>query len=167
MRSWVYGSRVVVLAAMLAAGFAAEAIAQTETKLSDGCTLNRDVYTCNKDKFVAVLANAKTAKIEVGPTDKMGEASLTKLIGQLGKTVVPRDQHADITFLMIPIDPSGVAYNTGDTQIATLRVFAAGPDEPGRGALVWAENFTGPEDLQWFTVVNRLILQFKDRFHIK
>ena len=153
-------------------GFAAvtatmPAVAQQETSVSSGCVLNHDLYTCDRGKFLEVLGAAKTAAIETGPTDAAAQGELKKLVAQMGKTLVERDQHPDVTLLLVPIDPAGVQFNSGETRLATLRVFAAVPQKAGRGDLVWAENFTGATDLPWFAVVKRLGAQFRTHFNLK
>lgn len=154
-----------VVAGALLAG--SQAWGQKEMNVSAGCTLSHNEYTCDKGKFDAVLANAKTVAIETGPTDAVAQNQLKKLVGSAGKTLVERDQHPDLTFLLVPVDAPGVQYTSNETQLAALRVFAANPASAGRGDLVWAENYTGQVDAPWFAVVNRLVGQFRSRFHLK
>ena len=136
------------------------------TSIAPACKLESYVYTCNIASFQQTLGQAKTAAIQTGPVDPAGQTQLTKLIASLGLTAPAPGEPADLTFLLVPVDPQGVEYSTGDTKLAALHVFAHGSG-PGRGALVWAENFTGSEDLPWPIVVNRLVLQFRTRFHIR
>jgi hypothetical protein len=135
------------------------------TRIASVCKLESTTYTCNTASFQQTLAQAKTAAIQTGPVDPAGQTQLKKLIEALGLTAPAFGEPADLTFLMVPVDPQGVRYSTGDTQIAALHVFAH-RSGPGRGDLVWAENFTGAEDLPWPIVAYRLVLQFKSRFHI-
>lgn len=123
-------------------------------------------YTCNTGNFQQALGQAKTAAIETGPVDPAGQNLLKQLIATLGLSAPAAGEPADITFLLSPVTPAGVAYSTGDTQIAALRIFARRTG-PGRGELIWAENFTGAEDLPWPIVAYRLVMQFKTRFHIR
>lgn len=132
---------------------------------NSGCQLAHEMYTCNLAEFQQILANAKTAKIETGPVDPFAQTQLKKLFVALGKSAPAEDQPADLTFLLIPIDPNAVRIGGGETQVATLRVFARGSGS-GRGDLVWVENFSAQEDLPWPAVVNRLIGQFRNRFHV-
>jgi hypothetical protein len=143
------------------------AVAQSDLDVSVGCTLSHDQYTCDRAKFDQVFAKAKTAAIETAPTDAVAQAQLKRLIAAAGKTLVTRNEHPDITFLLVPVDAAGVQYTSNQTQLAALRVFAASPDSAGRGNLVWAENQSGQVDAPWFAVVNRLVGQFKSRFHLK
>ena len=54
----------------------------------------------------------------------------------------------------------------GNVDVGTLRVYSANPDGT-RAHLLWAEDFSGSEDMPWPTVVHGLILQFQSHFHIK
>ena len=136
------------------------------TSIAPACKLASNLYTCNTASFQHTLGQAKTAAIETGPVDPAAQNQLKKLIGALGLAAPASGEPADLTFLMVPVDPQAVEYSTGDTQIAALHVFARRTG-PGRGDLVWAENFIGPEDLPWPIVVSRLVLQFRTRFHIR
>jgi hypothetical protein len=144
---------------------AAQAPTET-TSLAPGCKVANNLYTCNTESFQQTLAKAKTAAIQTGPVDPAAQAQLKKLFVALGLTAPAEGQPADLTFLLVPVDAQSVAYNTGDTAVGALHIFAHGSG-PGRGDLVWAENFTGSQDLPWPIVVNRLVLQFRSRFHIK
>jgi len=138
----------------------------TQTTIPSACKLENNSYTCNIASFQQTLGQAKTAAIETGPVDPAGQIQLKQLITTLGLTAPASGEPADLTFLLVPVDPQGVRYSTGDTQIAALHVFARRTG-PGRGAVVWAENFTGAEDLPWPIVAYRLVLQFKAHFHIR
>lgn len=135
------------------------------TSITSACKLVSNQYTCNLASFQQTLGNAKTAAIQTGPVDPAAQSQLTTLIDELKLSSPAPGEPADITFLLVPVDPQSVEFSTGDTQIAALHVFARGSGA-GRGDLVWAEQFIGPEDLPWPIVVNRLILQFRTRFHI-
>jgi hypothetical protein len=157
---------VVAVSTLLSA---ATPFAQTSTEttsFASACKLANNLYTCNTASFQQALAQAKTAAIETGPVDPAAQAQLKKLFESLGKTEPVAGEPADLTFLLVPVDPQGVAFNTGDTQIAALHIFSR-RSGTGRGDLIWAENFTGSQDLPWPIVVTRLISQFKAHFHIK
>jgi hypothetical protein len=159
--------RGATLAALLfGATIAHPALAQTETNTSRGCTLRNDTYTCDRAVFEQALAAAKTVAIETAPADAVALQAATKLVQQMGKTVVPREEHPDMTVLLIPVDPSGVQFAL-DASLATLRFFAANPQVSGRGDLVWAETLTGQPGLPWPQIVGRTIQQFRGHFHIK
>jgi len=92
---------------------------------------------------------------------------LTSLLTKkMGKTVAAEGSQSDLIFLLIPIDPSGVVNGIGDADLGTLRVYSPAADG-SRGHLLWAETFSGPQDMVWPAVVHGLILQFQARFHIK
>lgn len=154
--------------ALLSAVVPFSASAQTEsTTVSASCTLHNELYTCDKASFERVLATARTAAIETGPTDALAQNKLKSLVAALGKTLVPAGEHADITLLLVPVDPSGVSYTSNSDQLATLRVFAAQPDQSSRGSLVWAENLTGSADTPWPAAVSQLTSQFRHDFAVK
>ena len=155
---------LITLCAVMGAGPLCAAQTETTTVASAACTLHNDLYTCDKASFEHVLASAKTAAIETGRTDAYAQTKLKALVASMGKTLVPTGQHADITVLLVPVDPSGVAFNSDMAQLATLRVFAAQPDKSGRGDLVWAQNLTGNPDLEWPSVVNQLVSKFNHEF---
>ncbi len=136
------------------------------TSIASACKLESNQYTCNLASFQQTLKQAKTAAMQTGPVDPAAQNQLKTLIATLGLAAPAAGEPADLTFLLVPVDPQGVEYSTGDTQIAALHVFAHGSG-PGRGDLVWAEHFIGPEDIPWPIVVNRLIMQFRARFHIR
>jgi hypothetical protein len=146
---------------------ASPALAQGETTASAACRLHNNLYTCNRAAFQRVLSNAKTVAIETGATDAIGQQKLRALVTEMGKVLVPLNQHADITLLLVPVDPAGVEYNTDNAQLATFRVFAANPGHSGRGDLVWAENYNGDIDLQWPQIINQVLSTFRSRFNIK
>jgi hypothetical protein len=158
--------RLAVGVGVLASLGSTAGIAQSETTASATCRLRDNLYTCDRAAFQHVLATAKTAAIETGPTDAVAQQRLKRLVAAMGKTLVPRSEHPDITLLLVPVDPAGVEYNTNNAKLATLRVFAAA-GHSGRGNLVWAENYDGDTDLQWPAVVNQLVERFRTRFNIK
>lgn len=141
--------------------------AQQDVNLSSGCALRNNQYTCDQGKFAGILANAKTIAIETAPTDAVAQNQLKKLVASTGKTLVDKNDHPDLTMLLVPVDAPGVQYTSNETQLAALRVFATNANSSGRGDLVWAENYTGQVDAPWFAVVNRLVGQFRSRFKLK
>ncbi|MGI4828190.1 MAG: hypothetical protein ACRYFU_08375 [Janthinobacterium lividum] len=127
-----------------------------------GCTLHKDVYTCNLDAFRQRLTAAHTVGIETQRDDRFTAAQLRKLIVQMGKTVATEDQPAGLTFLLIPIETAGIQYGPAAQPLATLRVYAPGP-ATSRGTLLWAETWTGHQDRPWPSIVQALLEQFKER----
>jgi hypothetical protein len=85
---------------------------------------------------------------------------------KLNKTLAQPGMQADLVFLMIPIDPSGVMNGAVDSDLGTLRIYTSTPE--GRPAhLLWAETYSGMPDLPWPAVVRGLIRQFQAHFQIK
>lgn len=149
---------VVVILSALAAGGMARAQATNEA----GCTLVKEVYTCNWNAFVQRLQKAQTVAVEAQQLDRYTARQLRELAGELGKTVAPEDQLGDLTFLLIPLQSTGVHIGPSGEPLATLRIYASLPGEP-RGTLLWAETYTGQPDRPWPSTVHALIEQFHDR----
>lgn len=150
-------SGVVVMLGALIGGVA---VAQTEN--APGCTLEKQVYTCNWQAFVPRLEKAKTVAIETQQMDRNTARQLRELVGALGKEVAPEDQQGDLTMLLIPMQPTGVHIGPAGEPLATLRIYAPLPGAP-RGTLLWAETYTGQPDRPWPMTVHALVEQFKDR----
>jgi hypothetical protein len=141
--------------------------ASSEGITTPACKLKGDEYTCDGALFQKALENAKTVSIETHSVDKLAQSQLTNLlVKKLAKTTVPDGGPADMIFLLIPTVPAGVQMSPGEKTLGTLQVFAGRPDG-ARGALLWAEIYTGQEDLPWPAVVHTLIGRFQSRFHIK
>jgi len=143
--------------------------AQNESGGADAgtCALKDHVYTCNGAAFQAALAGATTAVVQTHNSDGVARDQLTSLLTKkMGKTVAAEGSQSDLIFLLIPIDPSGVVNGIGDADLGTLRVYSPAADG-SRGHLLWAETFSGPQDMVWPAVVHGLILHFQARFHIK
>ncbi len=149
---------VAVLLGSLVAGGTARAQAVNEP----GCTLEKQVYTCNWPAFVQRLDKARTVAIETQQIDRFTAKQLRELVGELGKTVPTEDQLGDLTFLLIPMQSTGVHIGPAGEPLATLRVYASLPGTP-RGTLLWAETYTGQPDRPWPSAVRSLIEQFHDR----
>jgi hypothetical protein len=143
--------------------------AQNESLGQDagGCTLKEHIYTCDGAKFHEALLSAQTVAIQVHNSDGVARGQLTDLVTKkLNKTVAPPGTQADLVFLMIPIDPSGVMDGSVAASLGTLRVYSSTPEgKPGH--LLWAETYTGMPDLPWPAVVRGLIRQFQTHFQIK
>ena len=130
------------------------------------CTLKNHVYTCDGAALQKALTGANAVAIETHNADGVARAQLKDLVTQkLGKTIAPAGSPADLDFLLIPTPLTGVTRAT-DADLGTLRIYTSGPDGV-RGHLLWAETFSGTQDLPWPAVVHGLILQFQSRFHIK
>ena len=155
-----------LLAATWGMGYGMAAVAHSDAGAGVGCALKDHVYTCDRAAFQRALANAKTARIETHNVDGVARSQLTALIvKKLGKTIAAEGAPADLVFLMIPIAQDGVVYmSSGD--LGTLRIYSTTADG-AKAQLLWAETYTGDQDLPWPAVVHGLIAQFQERFHIK
>jgi hypothetical protein len=158
MSGYRMGCVVVMLGALVGAGGMAPAQSANEP----GCTLVKEVYTCNWPAFVQRLDKAHAVAVETQQLDRFTAKQLRELVGELGKTVAPEDQLGDLTFLLIPMESTGVHIGPGGEPLATLRIYASLPGTP-RGTLLWAETYTGQPDRPWPATVHALIGQFHDR----
>lgn len=158
MSGYRMGCVVVMLGALVAAGGVVRAQSANEA----GCTLVKDVYTCNWAAFVQRLDKAHTVAVETQQLDRFTAKQLRELAEELGKTVAPEDQLGDLTFLLIPMQSTGVHIGPGGEPLATLRIYAPTPGLP-RGKLLWAETYTGQPDRPWPATVHSLIEQFQNR----
>ncbi len=143
--------------------------AQTESGPSEpgSCTFKNHVYTCDGAAFQPQLASARTVRVESQNSDGVARAQLTAFVsGKLGKAVAPQGEVPDLIFLLIPTGVEGVNMSPGEVDLGTLRVYTPASDG-SRGQLVWAENFTGEQDLPWPIVVRGLIARFQSHFRIK
>jgi hypothetical protein len=127
-----------------------------------GCTLEKQVYTCNWQAFVHRFDKAQSVSIETQSIDRFTARQLRELAGQLGKSVAPEAQQGDLTFLLIPLQSTGVHIGPSGEPLATLRVYSAEPGSP-RGKLLWAETYIGQPDRPWPATVHALIDQFHQR----
>jgi hypothetical protein len=160
---------LVVVGVVVLAGSAIRGIAQDDSGGLDagGCTLRDHVYSCNGAAFRPILQDAKTVGVSVHNADGAARGQLTAFLShKLGKTIAADGSTPDLIFLLIPIEPAGVSYSTGDEMLGTLRVYSVTADG-GRGHLLWAETYSGGADLPWPVVVRGLILQFESHFKIK
>lgn len=132
------------------------------------CTLKNHVYTCDGATFQTLLTNAKTVAVQAHNADGYARSQLSSLLTKkLGKTIAPDGTQADLIFLMIPTENAGsVDSSLGNVTLGTLRVYSSGPDG-SRQHLLWAEDYSGTQDMPWPAVVNGLINQFRSHFHIK
>jgi len=158
MSGYRVGCAVVVLSALIAAGGVASAQGANE----QGCTLEKQVYTCDWQTFVRQLDRAHTVAVETQQIDRFTAKQIRELVGVLGKAVAPEDQPGDLTMLLIPLQPTGVHIGPGGEPLATLRIYASAPGMP-RGALLWAETYTGQPDRPWPSTAHALIQQFQNR----
>ncbi|HZQ42602.1 MAG TPA: hypothetical protein VFA99_05090 [Acidobacteriaceae bacterium] len=157
MSGWRMGCAVVMLGALASGG-----AARAQNENAPGCTLVKQVYTCDWQAFVHRLEKAKTVSIETHQIDRFTARQLRELIGELGKSVAPEGSQGDLTMLLIPMQSTGIHIGQTGEPLATLRIYAPLPGTP-RGTLLWAETYTGQPDRPWPMTVHALIEQFKDR----
>lgn len=151
----------LVAMASLCVGVRAQGAAASQQ--DEGCTLQKRVYSCNWDAFRSRLAAAHTIAVESQPMDRVTATQLRKLVAKLGKSVAGAGQRADLTFLLTPVESTGIHMGPAGEPVATLRVYAPGAGT-SLGTLVWAEVWIGHSDRPWPSIVYSLIEQFKDRF---
>ena len=142
--------------------------AQTSSAENLGsCTLQSYVYHCDSAAFAKTLASAKSGTVEAQNVDAYARDQLKKMIsGKYGKQVVEQSGSPNLIFLIVPVGVDGVNISPGEPTLGTLRVYSATP-EGGPDHLVWAETYSGPQDLPWPAVVRALILQFQKHFPAK
>jgi hypothetical protein len=150
----------LLLLAALAQGSPSHA---QQTAPDGGCTLDRGVYTCNWALFKTAFDSAHSISFETQKLDRQAGTQLRHLVTQLGKTPASADAPADLTMLLMPIDPTGVDFGPGDHDVATLRIYAHN-NGTARGTLLWAETYRGQGDRPWPAIVHALIGQFQARF---
>ena len=156
------GYRMGYVVAILVATVAAAGMAQAQSANEQGCTLVKEVYTCDWAGFVQRLDKAKSVAVETQQLDRFTAKQLRELVGELGKTVANEDQLGDLTMLLIPLQSTGVHIGPAGEPLATLRIYASLPGTP-RGTLLWAETYTGQPDRPWPSTVHSLVEQFHDR----
>lgn len=130
-----------------------------------GCTLAAQIYTCNWEAFRPALDRAKTVAIETQGVDRFTERQLRELVGKLGKSVASSDEPADLTFLLIPMESTGISIGPAGEPVATLRIY--GPGASSSRHLLWVETLIGHPDRPWPALVHELIEQFRDRVNKK
>jgi hypothetical protein len=132
------------------------------------CTLQDHVYHCDSAAFTKALALAKSATVEAQNVDRYSRDQLKKMIaGKYGKQVAEQGAGSpDLIFLIIPVGVDGINITPGEPTLGSLRVYSAKP-EGGRDHLLWAETYSGPQDLPWPAVVRSLISQFQRHFPAK
>jgi len=157
MLGYRMGCVVMMLSALATGG-----VARAQKANEQGCTLEKQVYTCDWQAFVHRIDKAHTIAVETQQIDRFTAKQLRELVGELGKTVAPEDQPGDLTMLLIPLQPTGIHIGPSGEPLATLRIYASAPGTP-RGTLLWAETYTGQPDRPWPSTVHALIQQFQSR----
>ncbi len=156
------------LRAGLLAGLATLGCAAVHAQNAEGCTLQKQVYTCDRAGFRQALAKAATAEVDPAAKDRMVAAKLRDLVTTLGKAAPGPGQPADLTFSLLPVESTGVMVGPAGVELAVLRVFGpaarTGSASGGTGALLWAETFSGQPDTSWPATVQATINQFRAGF---
>jgi hypothetical protein len=153
---FVFGCLIFILC--IAASVAIHAQERIE---AHGCTSSGSQYNCDKNTFERILQVAKAVSVNTPRLDASSSGQLQKLARALGKTV--RSSNADLTFVLVRPEPSGIYYGPSNRELASIRVYygAAGND---RGKLVWVESYYGQPGSPWPIVVHHLTDQFRSDF---
>lgn len=144
---------------------AAAQTTQTETTGSS-CTLQNSVYSCDSAAFAKIFAQASTVTVETQNVDAFARQQLKKMLASKYAKQVVENGAPQLIFLIIPVGVDGINIAPGSPVLGTLRVYTATP-EGGRDHLVWAETYSGSQDLPWPAVVNSLISKFQKHFPAK
>ena len=143
----------------------AQAGASTEDLGS--CTLKNYVYHCDSDAFTQALASATNVAIEAQNVDSYARDRLKDMLAHgYGKQVVDQSDSPELIFLIVPVGSDGINISPGEPVLGSLRVYSATPSG-ARQHLLWAETFSGPQDLPWPAVVRALTLKFQKHFPVK
>ena len=160
----------MLVSVMAAASMGARAGGQSAAGAGEagGCTLKNHVYHCDGEVFAKALLAAETVRIETDNVDGPAQGALKSLLTKkLDKKVVQDDgAAADLAFVMIQTPAEGVVNSPGDADLGTLRVYTVRAGG-GWGRLLWAETYSGQQDMPWAAVVHGLIAQFEKDFQIK
>jgi len=157
MSGWRMGCVVVLWGSLTIGG-----VGRAQGANEPGCTLEKQVYTCDWQAFLPRFEKAKTVAIETQQIDRFTARQLRELVAELGKSVAPEGGQGDLTMLLIPMQSTGVHIGPAGEPLATLRIYEPLTGAP-RGRLLWAETYTGQPDRPWPMTVHALIEQFKDR----
>jgi hypothetical protein len=134
-----------------------------QTAPDSACVLQKDIYQCDWLAFRHTFDVAKTVSVQAEPQDEHSDRELRRLARQLGKDVVPsREQPADLTLLLVPLNKDGIYIGPGEENLGTLRIYT-GRTTGNPGTLVWAETYRGTKDIPWPSVEFYLIHQFEAR----
>jgi hypothetical protein len=111
--------------------------------------------------------SAQSVAVQAHNWDGVARSELTNLVTKkLNKTVAQPGTQADLVFLIIPVENSGVFNGADNSDLGTFRIYSSTPDGKPEH-LLWAETYRGMPDLPWPAVVRRLIAQFQTRFKIQ
>jgi hypothetical protein len=159
----------MLVSVMAAASMGARAGGQSAAGAGEGgCTLKNHVYHCDGEVFAKALLAATTVRIETDDVDGSAQGALKSLLTKkLDKKVVLDDATpADLVFVLIPTTAGGGVGSPGNADLGTLRIYTVAADR-GWGHLLWAETYSGHQDMPWPEVVRGLVQQFQKEFQIK
>lgn len=123
-----------------------------------GCTRSGTQYNCDKGSFERILQVSKAVSVNTPGIDASSSEQLQKLARALGKAV--RSDNADLTFVLVRPEPSGIYYGPSNRDLADIRVYyGATANDPGK--LVWVESYYGQPGAPWPIVVHHLTDQFR------
>src|ERR1700676_5126140 len=111
LKSVVRVNLLVVMAAVMMGMWAGPACGQSEPGGVDAgtCALKEHVYTCDAAKFHKELLSAQTVAVQAHNSDGVARVQLTDLVTKkLNKSIAQPGTQADLIFLLIPIEPSGI-----------------------------------------------------------
>ena len=151
---------------LLLAPAAAFAQQPTDPALSRmaGCTLQGHIYTCSKADLQRALSLARTITYISQPANHASDSALAGLIKDLGKTPATGDAPSDLTFILEPLQESGVEVGPGTVDLAKLRVLISAPSG-AQGKLLWVQTFNGDASMVWPAVARATTLALRDQLH--
>jgi hypothetical protein len=156
--------RFLLLLSMIVSPILGSAQPRTSSEDLGSCTLKNFVYHCDNAAFAKALDAAKNVTIEAQNVDSYARARLKDMLSKkYGKQMVETAGAPDLIFLIVPVGVDGINISPGEPVLGSLRVYSAKADG-SREHLMWAETYSGSQDLPWPTVVRALILQFEKHF---
>lgn len=125
---------------------------------SPGCSVQKEITTCNWQAFRQLLDSSHFIAIEHANTDRNTGKQLADLVIHLGKTIGSPDHPGDLTFLIVPTGEHGVDIGPADQPILDLQIYS-GPTSSGQ--LLWVESLRGDPERPWPSSVHAVIDQFQ------
>ena len=155
--------RLLALPLLLASSLFATAQTDSPNELSRmaGCTLQGRTYTCSRADLKRALSLSKSITAISRPANHASDSALAALIRDLGKTAATADSPSDLTFLLEPLQDSGVAIGPGTADLARLRVLITAPDAQ-EGKLLWVETYRGDPSMVWPAIARATTAALRD-----
>ncbi|HEY4355671.1 MAG TPA: hypothetical protein VGN16_07995 [Acidobacteriaceae bacterium] len=150
----------------LCAGSAIAAQDASDPPAGPGCTKYKTMYRCNWREFHRWLPHLHSVTVETDPMDRAAAGQLRELAAAMGKGVATPASPADLTFVLKPVEPTGIDFGPADRDLATLQIYS-GNAVTGNRTLLWVETYRGQADKPWPLVVRALIDQFQQRLSAK